>query len=109
MLEADLTISGVNDGTTPALGAWDVTINVNPSVLSFSSATFGSNLDVLGLGDIRNSTSAAGASTELYEISLDSAADLTAHQATSFTLASLFFSSLSDPNDAMRPGERRTL
>ena len=91
LLEADLTISGVNNGTTPALGAWDITVSVDPSLLSFSSAKFGTNLDVLGLGDIQNVSSPTSSSTELYEISLDSAADLTAHQATSFTLASLFF------------------
>lgn len=90
-VQVDLDISGVNNGATPSLAAWDVSISADPTILSFNSATFGTNLDVLGLGDIQSVTSAANGTTELYEISLDSAADLSSLQAQDFTLATLYF------------------
>lgn len=90
-VQVDLDISGVNNGTTPSLAAWDVSISADPTILSFNSATFGTNLDVLGLGDIQSVTSVANGTTELYEISLDSAADLSSLQAQDFTLATLYF------------------
>lgn len=95
ILQADLTISGVNvvDRSLP-LGAWDVNISFDPSILSFTSATFGTNLDVLGLGSTQNVSSLASGITELYEISLDTAADLASYQATSFTLVTLSFNAI---------------
>jgi hypothetical protein len=104
LLQVNLTIAGVNNGTTPALGAWDVTVSADPSLLTFSSATFGTNLNVLGLGDIQSVSSPATGSTELYEISLDSAADLTSHQATNFTLATLYFNTIGTGTSALNIG-----
>lgn len=94
LVQVDLTIAGINTGTTSPLGAWDFNVTFNPSILSFSSATFGTNLDVFGLGSIQNVSQLASGVTELFEISLDTAADLASHQSSTFTLATLTFNTI---------------
>src|ERR1700674_5454243 len=49
-----VAISGVNSGAVPALGAWDINLSFDPSVLNFQNAAFGNQLDILGLGDIQS-------------------------------------------------------
>jgi hypothetical protein len=93
-VQVDLDITGVNSGTTPALAAWDINVNFDPSILSFSSASFGTGVNVSGLGDIQSSSSLANGTTELYELSLDSTDLLTSLQPQNFTLATLNFSAL---------------
>jgi hypothetical protein len=94
----DLGISGLGGGT--ALGVFDITVDYNPSVVSFGSATFGDpvlgdQLDLEGFGTFQNTTSGAG-SAELFELSFDSSAALTSLQSTNFTLAALTFTGVAN-------------
>ena len=85
----NLNISGLGNGT--ALGTFDVNVGFNSSVLGFTSASFGNQLNLEGFGTFSSITPGTG-TTELFQLSLDSPSALTTSQAHSFTLASLSFS-----------------
>jgi hypothetical protein len=80
-------------GGPTAIGVWDVTVAFDPSILSFGSATFGSGLDIWGLGSIQSVTLGTG-TLNLFELSLDLPEDLELYQPDSFTLATLTFDTL---------------
>ena len=96
----DLIISGLGGGAAPSLGTFDLDIGFDSSILSFNSATFGNQLDLFGLGDINSVTPGVG-TINLFELSLESAADLDSLQAGAFTLATLSFTALSDGSSAL--------
>ena len=89
----DISISGLGDGFPPSLGVYDLTITFDPAILSFSSVSWGSGLDVLGLGSIQSATPGTG-SINLFELSLDQASDLNSLQPASFPLFTLHFGTL---------------
>lgn len=97
-IEIGLNISGLGDD---ALGTYDFNIQFDPTHLAFAGAAFGDpvlgdELDVFDLGG--NSVVAdvlASGVLNLFESSLDDAADLQALQADSFTLAIIRFNVLS--------------
>ncbi len=89
----NLNVSGLGNGT--ALGTYDLNVAFDPALLSYSSTSFGSQLDVLGFGDIQSATSGNG-TIEVFELSLDAPGDLLALQASSFTLATLNFSAMAN-------------
>jgi hypothetical protein len=96
LVSAQIVISELGSGAGPSLGAFDIDIGFNPSVLSFATVTFGdqtlgNQLDLFGLGSITSGTPSAG-SVNLFQLSLDSAADLDALQAPSFALGTIQFS-----------------
>jgi hypothetical protein len=95
----EVNISGLGNGT--ALGGFDLNIGFDPSLLGFSSAaygdpTLGDQLDLEGFGTYTDTVTGTG-TTEITELSFDSAFALTSLQAANFTLASLTF-------DALAPG-----
>lgn len=95
---AALVISGLGDGAAPSLGVFDIDLTFDPSILSFSGATFGDpvlgdQLDLFALGSITSVTSGVG-TVNLFELSLDSVSDLDSLQAGSFTLAVLSFDAI---------------
>ena len=95
----DIRIDGLGAGVAPSLGAYDVDLTFNPAVLSFVSAAFGdgvlgNQLDLFGLGNVSSLTESSGM-VNLFELSLDTAADINSLQAAEFVLASLRFSGLS--------------
>lgn len=90
-MQIELNISGLD--TNVGLGAFDVDLTFDPSLMSFESAMFGTSLDVYGLGDIQSVTDSAG-TLNLYEISLDAPADLINFQTSGFNLATLNFIAL---------------
>lgn len=90
-----VTISGLGDLTAPSLSTFDLNINFDPTLLTFSHATFGDpvlgdQLDLLGLGSLTSDTPGVG-TVNLFELSFDSPSDLDTLQAGSFTLATLTF------------------
>jgi hypothetical protein len=88
-----LTISGLTDNAAPSLGAFDLNVTFDPSILSFNGATFGDHLDLFGLGDIRAVTPGLGM-VNLLEISLDLPSDLDQLQPDTFPLATLSLGAL---------------
>ena len=97
-IEIGLSISGLG---ADALGTYDFNIQFDPTHLAFAGVAFGDpvfgdELDVFSLGG--NSVAAdllAPGVLNLFESSLDDAADLQALQADSFTLAVIRFNVLS--------------
>lgn len=89
----DLLISGLDAGVAPSLASFDLDLGFDAALLAFQSASFGTGLDVLGLGSVSGTTLSAGA-LNLFEISLDSATDLNDLQGDSFVLASVTFQAL---------------
>lgn len=95
VVEVHLAISGLGDLIAPSLGVFDVDVGFDPTILSFTGATFGDpllgdQLDLLGLGSVSTLTPGAGV-VDLFELSLDPADVLDTEQAGAFTLASLAF------------------
>lgn len=97
-IEIGLSISGLADD---ALGTYDLNIQFDPTHLAFATVAFGDpflgdELDVFDLGG--NNVAAellAPGVLNLFESSLDDAADLQTLQADSFTLAIIRFDVLS--------------
>jgi hypothetical protein len=102
-VQVSLDIAGLNGGAAPGLGAFDFDILFDASLLSFQSASFGTGLDVFGLGDIQTVTPRTGA-VNLFELALDTPADLIANQAGSFNLATLTFSALAGGTSSLTVG-----
>jgi hypothetical protein len=93
--DAAISIDGLGTGSAPSVGAFDITVGYNPSILSFVSASFGDpslgdQLDLSHLGTYVTVTPGAG-SVNLFELSFDSAADLNSFQASTFRLVTLKF------------------
>lgn len=88
----DIKISGLGSGT--ALGTFDFNVAFDPALLAYSSFSYGSQLNLFGLGDIQSVTPGAG-TVNVFELSLESVSDLNTLQAPAFLLATLTFDTLS--------------
>lgn len=95
-VDLKLVIRGLGMGTAPSLGAFDLNLTFDPSVLSYASVTFGDGS--LGNQLAFNSSSVDGESVDtllgvlnLYSVSMDSESDLNDLQADSFVLANVRF------------------
>lgn len=90
----DVRISGLGAGSAPSLGAFDLDVTFDDTILDFTGLTFGDQLDLFGLGSItgfaENPDPAVGL-IDFFEISLDSPFALDELQADSFVLATLLF------------------
>ncbi len=87
-VDVDLVISGLGAFAPPSLGVFDLDIMFDPAILSFQSAVFGDELDHSGLGSITQVLPGV-MNINMFELSLDNAADLDALQPGSFKLATL--------------------
>lgn len=102
-----LIIAGLGGGGPPSLGTFDVDVSFDPSILSFNTATFGDpllgdQLDLGGLGSVIEVTSKDG-TINLFELSLDSAADLDTLQTAGFVLATMNFKALTTGSTVLTP------
>lgn len=89
----DLIVGGV----PPAIGAWDVTLLFNSTLLAWEGVTFGSQLDAGILGsDQSTSPGIASGNGQLSEVSFELPATLAGIQFSSFTLASFQFKGIFD-------------
>lgn len=96
----DLVISGLVDNAAPSLGGFDLDVGFDSSILYFSGATFGDQLDFLRLGIFQDVFPSSG-TVNLYEVSVETEADLNDLQAGSFLLASLSFDVLASGSSAL--------
>lgn len=101
----DIGISGLGNHAAPSLGVFDLDILFDPAILSFNSVVFGDPVLgdqlVLGFGSITEVKTAVG-SINLFELSLESAADLDSLQPGEFILARILFNSLSAGDSALQ-------
>jgi predicted extracellular nuclease len=96
-----VTISGITDGTSPSVGAFDIDLDFNPALLSLAGVTFGSGLDVLGLGSLQISGLSSPSHLNVTEVSFDLIADLNVLQAGAFTLFTVSFQALTEGTSAL--------
>jgi len=93
-----VSISGLGMFMAPSLGAYDINVNFDPTILqllgvTFGDPIFGDQLDLTGLGSIQSEISGLG-TVELFELSFDSIDELNANQAPEFELGTLAFRAL---------------
>lgn len=86
-----ISISGLDDPSPQSLAAFDIDLGFDPGILALTGVSYGTGLDVLGLGSLQLTTETLGL-VNLLEISLDDAASLQAYQQDAFHLAQLTFS-----------------
>jgi hypothetical protein len=89
----DISISGLGSGGAPSVGAFDLDLFFDPALLAVSTVTWGTGLDIFGLGSIRAATLSSGL-LNLFELSLDTPSAVDALQPTAFLLASIAFDGL---------------
>lgn len=98
-VDVNLVISDLGWGTAPSLGAFDLNVDYDASILGLSSAVFGDQvlgdqLDLFGLGSITAMDASLPGTVNLFQLSFDLAVDLNLLQADSFTLATLTFDTI---------------
>lgn len=92
--------SGLGSHSAPSLGAFDLQLGFDPTVLAFTGLTFGDplqgdQLNLSGTGTISDFTLASAGQVTFFSISLDSAMVLDTLQASQFVLATLNFQAIS--------------
>jgi hypothetical protein len=97
-VSVDLVISGLGDHTSPSLGAFDLALSYDPSVLSAVSVTFGTQL---GMSALAGTDLGTPGTIHLDDVSLRSASFLQANQPSSFTLATLSFRGIGGGSSAI--------
>ena len=88
------SISGLGNFMPNSLSSFDLNINYDASLISFNSVAFGDQLDLLELGSITSFDAASQGVINLFELSLDSPADLDTLQPGAFPLATLSFNAV---------------
>ncbi len=106
--EVQLRLSGLGQHTSPSVGAFDLNLAFNPSVLSFSGLTFGDpvlgdQLNLAGASTISDATSQGAGLLELFEVSLASTSVLNAQQPDTFVLATLRFQGVANGTSLLTP------
>lgn len=90
-VSVDVVASGLVDGVAPALAGYDLSVSFDASLLSVLNVTFGTGLDVTGLGSGHGTIDLAPGLLEVFEFSFDPSAELNALQPDAFTLFTLTF------------------
>lgn len=90
-VSVDVVASDLVSGGAPSLGAYDVSLSFDSSVLSFGSIAFGTGLSVTGVPSIIQDFALGAGSVNPFEVSLEDTADLNALQAGAFTLFTITF------------------
>lgn len=98
----DLVVSGLGDFSPDSLGAFDVYVNYDATVLSFTDYSLGTLLgDISAFTALDFSAASTAGVVNLSEVSLLLAANLDALQPDEFTLGALNFEILNLPPDAI--------
>jgi cohesin domain-containing protein len=90
-VSVDVVVSDLVNGGAPSLGAYDIDLSFDPSVLSFASIAFGTGLSVTGVPSIIQEFALGTGFVNPFEASLEDTADLNALQAGAFTLFTITF------------------
>lgn len=86
----NVMIADLGAGTLPSVGTFDFDLTFDPAFVTFGSASYGTALDVLGLGSL-NSTTPSFGKVNLFELSLDLPGDLNSLQPDTFLLSQIKF------------------
>lgn len=99
LVSFDVNISGLGNGVAPSISTYDLDFLFDTGILQYQSTVFGDStlgnqLDLFNLGSIQSVQESIG-TINLFELSLDTTADLIDIQADSFTLFSINFDAIS--------------
>lgn len=101
-LNVDIVALNLGNFTPPSLGAFDIEIAFDCTILSFGSATFGSFLGDPSMGEaIFDYQEITPGLVNLYDLSLLSSIELDALQPADFSLATLHFNTISLGNSTI--------
>ena len=94
-VDVGILVSGLGDFGPDSLGAFDLDVTFDASILSYQAVTFGDpllgdQLDIFGLGSITDVVPTSG-TVEVLEVSLDDPFDLDSLQASTFQLVTVTF------------------
>ena len=88
----DINVAGLGAAGAPSVGAYDLSVSYDSLLLTFESAIFGHELDIFLLGSNPSGVSTTLPNTvNVFEVSLDSVANLNNLQSADFTLFRLTF------------------
>jgi len=88
----DALVSGLGDGVAPSIGTYDISVSFDTSLMSFAGLSFGTGLDVLGLGPGEQDFHVSGPGVvNVFENSFDTISDLNSLQPDTFTLFRVIF------------------
>ena len=95
-VDVEIAISGLGNLGVPSLGAFDIVLAFDPTVLTYQSAVFGDpllgdELDVWDFGMNPMGVTSGAGTVNPWEVSLDFPIDLDTLQAGDFTLVTLSF------------------
>jgi hypothetical protein len=90
-LTVDVVAAGLLDGSAPSIGTYDLSLSYDSALLSLADVTFGSGLDVNGLGSMQDTSASTPGVANAFELSFDSIADLNQLQPGTFSLFTLVF------------------
>lgn len=94
-VDVELDISNLGNSAAPSIGTYDVDVTFDPSVISFDSVTFGSQLSLNSIPLFQDGIITGSGILNLAEISDDTPTDLNNLQAPDFTLATITFNTVS--------------
>lgn len=103
----DVSISGLGNLASPSLGAFDLSVDFDPSLLSLSGVAFGGDafsaigwdtyLNMFTIPSLTSDYSDNGSGTvNIWEVSFETVSDLVANQPSAFVLATLSFDGIAD-------------
>ena len=97
IFDVELTVSGLGDDF---VNGFDLDVTFDTSILGYNGFTFGSGLDVLGLGSLAFDTDLITL-VNVFEVSLDLNTDLDFFQADDFVLGTFSFTALAEGTSAL--------
>jgi hypothetical protein len=91
LLAVDVVAAGLLDGAAPSIGTYDLNLSYDASLLSLAGVTFGTGLDVRGLGSLQDTSAGTPGLANVFELSFDTVDDLNQLQLDAFRLFTLTF------------------
>ena len=91
MFSVDVVAAGLVGGSAPSIGTYDLNVGYDAALLSLANVTFGTGLDVLGLGSFQDTSASMPGVANVFELSFDTIAALNSLQPDAFTLFTLTF------------------
>lgn len=91
----DVIASGLTTGAAPSIGAYDLDVTYDTSLLGVAGVVYGFGLDTIANGSLRLDDASVPGLVNVFELSFDSIATLHQNQLDTFRLFSISFNTLS--------------
>lgn len=101
MPAVNINISDLGNFAAPSVSAFDIDVAFDPTVLSFSSVSFGTALDLFNFGTNITGVTPGALSVNVFEISFDFPGDLDTLQPGAFTLFTVNFNAIAPGNSSI--------